>query len=49
LGITDRPCARCHASTTCAALDLTLDDDDIAAIDALDREDGRLGPDPREM
>jgi len=36
-----------HLSDNLAALDLKLDDDDIAAIDALDREDGRLGPDPR--
>jgi 2,5-diketo-D-gluconate reductase A len=38
-----------HLSDNLAALDLTLDEDDIASIDALDREDGRLGPDPREM
>ena len=36
-----------HLSDNFAALDLTLDADDMAAIDALDRPDGRLGPDPR--
>ena len=35
-----------HLSDNYAALDLTLDADDMAAIDALDRPDGRLGPDP---
>ena len=38
-----------HLGDNLAALDLTLDDDDIARIDGLDREDGRLGPDPRTM
>ena len=38
-----------HLSDNFAALDLTLSDDGVAAIDALDSEDGRLGPDPREM
>ncbi len=38
-----------HLSDNFAALDLTLSDDDVAVIDALDSEDGRLGPDPREM
>jgi len=36
-----------HLSDNLAALDLTLGEDDIRAIDALDRADGRLGPDPR--
>lgn len=35
-----------HLSDNVAALDLTLDDEDIAAIDALDDPDGRIGPDP---
>ncbi|WP_445191464.1 aldo/keto reductase [Sphingomonas sp. Tas61C01] len=35
-----------HLSDNFAALDLTLDDEDIAAIDALDDADGRIGPDP---
>ncbi|MCP3735547.1 aldo/keto reductase [Sphingomonas sp. RP10(2022)] len=37
-----------HLSDNYAALDLTLDDEDVAAIDALDRDE-RIGPDPREM
>ncbi|RZM23721.1 MAG: aldo/keto reductase [Sphingomonas sp.] len=35
-----------HLSDNFAALDLTLDDEDIAAIDALDDANGRIGPDP---
>lgn len=35
-----------HLSDNFAALDLTLDDEDIAAIDALDDAAGRIGPDP---
>jgi 2,5-diketo-D-gluconate reductase A len=38
-----------HLSDNLAAEDLVLDDEDMAAIDALDRADGRLGPDPRSM
>ncbi len=38
-----------HLSDNLAALDLTLDEDDVAAIDALDRADGRMGPDPRDF
>jgi len=38
-----------HLSDNLAALDLTLDDEDIAAIDAMDNAGGRLGPDPRSM
>ena len=38
-----------HLSDNLAAEDLTLDDEDIAAIDAMDREDGRLGPEPNSM
>ena len=36
-----------HLSDNIAALDLILDEEDMAAIDALDSSDGRLGPDPR--
>lgn len=38
-----------HLSDNAAALDLTLDDEDMTAIAALDRDDGRMGPDPRSM
>ncbi len=38
-----------HLSDNLAALDLVLSEEDIARIDALDRDDGRLGPDPRTM
>ncbi|SFP90725.1 aldo/keto reductase [Sphingomonas rubra] len=38
-----------HLSDNLAAEDLTLDDEDVAAIDAMDREDGRLGPEPNSM
>jgi len=38
-----------HLSDNLAAEDLTLDDEDIAAIDAMDTSEGRLGPDPRTM
>ena len=38
-----------HLSDNFAALDLRLDEDDIAAIDALDSPDGRLGPDPQSF
>lgn len=38
-----------HLSDNFAAQDLTLDDDDVARIDAMDSPDGRLGPDPRSM
>jgi 2,5-diketo-D-gluconate reductase A len=38
-----------HLGDNLAALDLTLDDEDIAAIDAMDDAGGRLGPDPRSM
>lgn len=38
-----------HLSDNFAAQDLTLGEEDIAAIDAMDRPDGRLGPDPRTM
>lgn len=35
-----------HLSDNFASSDLTLDTEDMAAIDGLDREDGRIGPDP---
>jgi len=38
-----------HLSDNHAALDLTLDDEDIAAIDAMDDPDGRIGPHPNAM
>jgi 2,5-diketo-D-gluconate reductase A len=38
-----------HLSDNLAAQDVSLDDEDVAAINALDRADGRLGPDPRSM
>ena len=38
-----------HLTDNFAALDLALSEDDIAAIDALDRADGRIGPDPLSM
>lgn len=37
-----------HLSDNLAAVDVRLDAEDMAAIDALDREE-RMGPDPREM
>ena len=38
-----------HLSDNHAALDLTLDDEDMAAIDAMDHADGRMGPHPQSM
>jgi len=38
-----------HLSDNLAALDLVLDEEDMTAIDALDREDGRIGPHPNSM
>ncbi|WP_454279205.1 aldo/keto reductase [Sphingomonas sp. Marseille-Q8236] len=38
-----------HMADNFAAIGLTLDAEDMAAIDALDDEDGRIGPDPRTM
>ena len=38
-----------HLSDNFAAQDLTLDAQDMAAIDGLDRADGRMGPDPASM
>jgi 2,5-diketo-D-gluconate reductase A len=35
-----------HLADNAAAADLTLSEEDVAAIDALDREDGRIGPEP---
>jgi 2,5-diketo-D-gluconate reductase A len=35
-----------HLSDNYASLDLTLDDEDLAAIDAMDSAEGRIGPDP---
>jgi 2,5-diketo-D-gluconate reductase A len=38
-----------HLSDNLAAQDFALTDEDIAAIDAMDDPDGRLGPDPTSM
>ncbi|WP_010163402.1 aldo/keto reductase [Sphingomonas sp. PAMC 26617] len=38
-----------HLSDNFAALDLILDEEDMAAIEALDSPVGRLGPDPRSF
>ena len=38
-----------HLRDNIAALGVTLDKDDIAAIDAMDSPNGRMGPDPRSM
>ena len=41
--------SRAHIADNFTALKLTLSDDQIAAIDALDKADGRIGPDPAEF
>ena len=38
-----------HLADNFAAMQLTLTDDEIAAIDALDDPDGRIGPEPTSM
>lgn len=38
-----------HMADNFAATELSLDEEDMAAIDALDDADGRIGPDPRVM
>jgi 2,5-diketo-D-gluconate reductase A len=38
-----------HLADNFAALDLTLDDEDMAEIEALDDPAGRLGPEPNAM
>lgn len=38
-----------HLEDNFGALDLTLDDEDMAAIDAMDDAGGRLGPEPNSM
>jgi len=38
-----------HLSDNYAALDLTLDEEDMAAIDAMDDAEGRIGPHPNAM
>lgn len=40
---------RAHIEENFAALGFALDDDQMARIDALDRADGRIGPDPAEF
>jgi 2,5-diketo-D-gluconate reductase A len=49
LSVIPKASDREHLSDNFAALDLTLDEDDMTAIDALDSADGRLGPDPRSF
>ena len=49
LSVIPKASDRDHLSDNLAALDLALDAADIAAIDALDSPDGRLGPDPRSF
>jgi 2,5-diketo-D-gluconate reductase A len=46
LSVIPKASDREHLSDNIAALDLRLSDEDMAAIDALDTADGRLGPDP---
>ena len=38
-----------HLADNFAAQDVTLEEGDMAALDALDDADGRIGPDPRRM
>ena len=38
-----------HLRENFAAIELTLSAEDVAAIDALDLSDGRIGPDPRSL
>ena len=38
-----------HLADNAKAADVRLSDEDVAAIDALDDADGRIGPDPRAM
>lgn len=38
-----------HLASNWRAQELVLSDEDVAAIDAMDDPDGRIGPDPREM
>ncbi len=38
-----------HLTDNFAALDLTLDDEDMAAIEAMDDAGGRMGPEPESM
>ena len=38
-----------HLADNYAALEVSLDEEDLAAIDALDGPDGRIGPDPRSF
>ncbi len=40
---------RDHLADNAAAADLTLDEGDVTAIDALDQPDGRIGPAPESM
>ncbi len=47
LSVIPKASGREHLTDNFAALDWTLDDEDMAAIDAMDSADGRLGADPR--
>jgi len=38
-----------HLAQNLSAVEVVLDDDDLAALDGLDRADGRLGPEPAAM
>lgn len=38
-----------HLSDNVAAADVSLSEEDVAVIDAMNSDDGRLGPDPRSM
>ena len=38
-----------HLASNWGAQEVRLSDEQIAAIDAMDDPDGRMGPDPREM
>ena len=46
LSVIPKASGREHLTDNYAALDLALDDEDMAAIDAMDSPDGRLGADP---
>jgi 2,5-diketo-D-gluconate reductase A len=49
LAVIPKASDREHLSDNFAALDVTLDEDDIAQIDAMDDPEARMGPDPRSM
>jgi len=49
LSVIPKASSQDHLGDNFAAQDLTLDDEDMAAIDAMDRDDGRMGPHPESM